>query len=828
MSTPTAPLHLVGSPAAVPPPADETLYREALQHMPAATYTTDAEGRISFYNEAAAELWGRRPQIGPELWCGSHRILDPDGHELPRDRCPMAQAVREDRAIVRAEIVVERPNGERREVLAHPQPVHDGNGRLIGAINVLFDVTELKTVQAKLAEATESLADEVRTLTSLHELAMQLAGMTDLPVALQAILEAIVRIAHADFGLLWLYDRERGCLYPKASVGFDDEGLQRFASVMPGPTGGASGSAFANRQRAVIEDVRSDPRFDGFRDAAAKVGFRAVHSTPMFNRDGEALGALSVHFREPRAPTHTELQFADMCARHAAEVVEAMRTREALRNSERLYRAVGESIDYGVWVCDAQGRNLCASESFLRLVGLTQAQCQHFGWTDALHPDEVQPTLAAWQACVAGGDDWYRELRFRGVDGQWHPVLMRGMPVRGDDGEITAWTGINLDISRMKQVEHELRGADQRKDEFLATLAHELRNPLAPISNALQVLKRTTDPARVEQTRGVMERQLQHMVRLIDDLLDVSRISLGKIELQRERIDLRAVLMNAIEASQPLINAAGHQLTLDLPDTPAFVNGDATRLAQLFANLLNNAARYTPRHGHVALSVRLRPDEVVVAVCDDGVGIPPDMLASVFQMFVQGHRALDSSRGGLGIGLTLVKRLVEMHGGTVHAYSEPGRGSELVVRLPRAAEPAQEAPAPGPRLQAGAGFRVMVVDDNRDSAETMAMLLELLGHEIRVAHDGVQALELAEQFRPHAVLLDIGMPRLNGYEVCARLRQQPWGRDTLLIAVTGWGQETDQRRSREVGFDAHLVKPVEPQALQDLLAQLAGRFPRGA
>jgi len=824
MTASAAPSLQLVSPAAAP--ADETLYREALLRMPAATYTTDAEGRITFYNEAAAQLWGRRPKIGPELWCGSYRIYYPDGSEVPLDTCPMAQAIKQGRAILRAEIVVERPDGQRRQVLAHPQPVHDANGRLIGAINVLVDVTELKAAQAQLAQTSEDLASEVRTLTSLHELVMQLAGMTDLRVALQAILEAIVRIARADFGLMWLYEGERGCLRPAASVGFDADGLQRFSSVMPGPAGGANGNAFANRQRVVIEDVESDPRFDGFRDAAAKVGFRAVHSTPMFNRDGEPIGALSVHFRTPHVPVRSELQFADMCARHAAEVVEAMRTREALRNSERLYRAIGESIDYGVWVCDPEGRNVYASESFLRLVGLTQAQCNHFGWTEALHPDDVQPTLAAWQACVAAGCDWYRELRFRGVDGRWHPVLSRGMPVRGDDGAITAWTGIHLDINRMKQVEHELRTADQRKDEFLATLAHELRNPLAPISNALQVLKRTTEPARVEHTRGIMERQLQQMVRLIDDLLDVSRISLGKIELQRERLDLRAVLASAIEASLPLINAAGHQLTLDLPDEPVFVNGDATRLAQVFANLLNNAARYTPRHGHIALSVRMRPDEAVVVVCDDGIGIPADMLASVFEMFVQGSSKLEGSRGGLGIGLTLVKRLVELHGGTVRAFSEPDRGSELLVTLPRAVEPAQEAPAPGAAAQAGGGLRVLIVDDNRDAAETLAMLLELLGHDIRLAHDGVQALEVADEFHPHAVLLDIGMPRLDGYAVCSRLRTQPWARDALLIAVTGWGQERDQRRSRDVGFDAHLVKPVEPKALQDLLGQLEKRFSR--
>jgi len=366
-----------------------------------------------------------------------------------------------------------------------------------------------------------------------------------------------------------------------------------------------------------------------------------------------------------------------------------------------------------------------------------------------------------------------------------------------------------------------LREADRRKDEFLATLAHELRNPLAPIRNGLQILRlgRGNHQAE-EQARSVIERQVQQMVRLIDDLLDLSRISRGKIELRRERIDLAAAVQSAVETSRPLIEQAGHALTLSLPAEPVFVDADVTRLAQVFANLLNNAAKYTQKGGgDIRLAVEPLGREVAVRVSDNGVGIPAPMLPQVFEMFTQVDRSLERTQGGLGIGLSIVKRLVEMHGGTVEARSEgSGRGSEFVVVLPVPAvrEPElrdggeEPAGAPVPR-------RILVADDNVDAAASLAMMLEFMGNEVRTAHDGVEAVEAAAAFRPDLILLDIGMPRMNGYDACRRIREQPWGRGIAIAALTGWGQEEDKRQSQEAGFDHHLVKPIEPAALEKLL-----------
>jgi PAS domain S-box-containing protein len=381
------------------------------------------------------------------------------------------------------------------------------------------------------------------------------------------------------------------------------------------------------------------------------------------------------------------------------------------------------------------------------------------------------------------------------------------------------------DITDRKRTLEALQEADRRKDEFLATLAHELRNPLAPIRNGLQVLRLAKDQPRVEeQARGMIERQVQQMVRLIDDLLDLSRISRGKFELRRERVALAMVLQNAMETSRPLIEQSGHELTLSLPPEPVFVDADVTRLAQVFANLLNNAAKYTERGGEIRLAVEPRDGEVVVRVRDTGVGIPAAMLPQVFEMFTQVDRSLERSQGGLGIGLSIVKRLVEMHGGTVEARSEGhGRGTELVVRLPVLA-PAAEAPRPlGDGEEPAAApvrRRVLVTDDNEDSAASLAMMLEFMGNEVRTAHDGVEAVETAAAFRPDVILLDIGMPRMNGYDACREIRQQPWSGGIAIVALTGWGQDEDKRRSREAGFDHHLVKPVEPVALERLLAGL--------
>ena len=370
-------------------------------------------------------------------------------------------------------------------------------------------------------------------------------------------------------------------------------------------------------------------------------------------------------------------------------------------------------------------------------------------------------------------------------------------------------------IENLKRVERELRELDQRKNEFLATLAHELRNPLAPLRNGLEVLRLAGGGGEMgEKARAMMERQLRQMVRLVDDLLDVSRVSRGKIELRREEIELATVLRNAIETSQPLITERHHVLEADIPVTKITLDADMTRLSQVFWNVLNNAAKYTPNGGRIALSVEVLDRAVAVTVRDNGVGIPADMLARVFDIFTQVDRSLEKTQGGLGIGLSIAKRLVEMHGGTIEVTSAGnGKGSEFTVRLPAHVEAAAPAPQPARR-------RILVADDNEDAALTLSMLLEAFGNEVRVAHDGAQAVDLAESFRPDAILLDIGMPKLNGYEACERIRLQPGGARAFIVALTGWGREDDKDRARAAGFDRHLVKPIDPKMLEALVAEL--------
>jgi signal transduction histidine kinase/CheY-like chemotaxis protein len=357
-----------------------------------------------------------------------------------------------------------------------------------------------------------------------------------------------------------------------------------------------------------------------------------------------------------------------------------------------------------------------------------------------------------------------------------------------------------------------LRKGEQRKDEFLATLAHELRNPLAPLQNGLALLARVADePRRSGEIRAMMERQLDQLVRLIDDLLDLSRITRGKIELRRTRVDVGSAVDRAVEMCRPMLR--DRNLELDLPTQPVYVDGDDARLAQVFSNLLHNACKFTAPGGHVRVSVERAAADVVVSIQDDGIGIAPDHLEDVFEIFTQLEPLPGRAHGGLGIGLSLVRKLVELHGGTVKVHSEgPGRGAQFTVQLPAAEAPATEAPAP-PQPQAAAAHRVLVVDDNRDAALSLRMLLQLDGSETEVAYDGAEALQKARAFKPELILMDIGMPEMDGYETCRAIRAEPWGRTPTIVALTGLGQERDRRRSEEAGFDAHLVKPVTRDAI---------------
>jgi len=410
-------------------------------------------------------------------------------------------------------------------------------------------------------------------------------------------------------------------------------------------------------------------------------------------------------------------------------------------------------------------------------------------------------------------------------DGRRVDVSLTVSPIRDDEGEIVGASKIARDITDRKRAEQALRDADRRKTEFLATLAHELRNPLAPIRNSLEIIKRADgDRDLLRRGRDAIERQVGHMVRLVEDLLDVSRITRDELELRRTGAELASVVHQAVETCRPLAERENQTIEVRLPGEPVYLDADPVRLAQVFSNLLHNACKYTPPGGSISLAAEAQGGEVVVNVKDSGIGISPAQLGSIFDMFARADTTLERSRGGLGIGLTLVKRLVEMHGGTIEAHSEgEGRGSEFSVRLPRlAGKPAaREGPVAAAKVGPGpARHRVLVVDDNVDSADSLATLMHLSGHETRIAYDGEDALAAAEEFRPEVILLDIGLPKVHGFGVCRGVREKPWGEDIVIVALTGWGQDEDRQRSQEAGFDRHIVKPVDYQALTELLDSL--------
>jgi CheY-like chemotaxis protein/nitrogen-specific signal transduction histidine kinase len=395
-----------------------------------------------------------------------------------------------------------------------------------------------------------------------------------------------------------------------------------------------------------------------------------------------------------------------------------------------------------------------------------------------------------------------------------------------EDGRFIHTRCFTRDISDRKRAEEALQQASRRKDEFLAMLAHELRNPLAPILSAVALLRKL-GPAepQLQRARDVIERQAHHLTRLVDDLLDTARITQGKITLRKERLELMSVIGRAVETSRPLIESRGQELNLSLPQEPLRLEGDMVRLAQVVSNLLNNAAKYTEQGGHIWLTAEREKDEIVLRVRDDGIGISPTLLPDIFDLFTQAERSPDRSSGGLGIGLALVRSLVEMHGGRVEAHSAgPRQGSEFVVRLPRLKRGTQKIeaaavhadPVPTPKTCR----RILIVDDNVDSAECLALLLKLGGHQIQTAHDGPAALDIAQMFHPQVVLLDIGLPELDGYEVARRLREWPEMQNAVLIALTGYGRAEDHRLSEQAGFDHHLTKPVDPYTVETLINSL--------
>jgi PAS domain S-box-containing protein len=489
-----------------------------------------------------------------------------------------------------------------------------------------------------------------------------------------------------------------------------------------------------------------------------------------------------------------------------------------MRNNQRKLRLVADHAPVLIAHCDSDGRYKFVNKPYAASFGL--------------HPKDVvgkcieevvgESTYARFKEHVEkalSGEptEFEVEIPFKVGGTQF---VRCGYTPEWDGGTVVGFVAAITNITDRKRAEEGLREADRKKSEFIATLAHELRNPLAPISSGLRVMR--TTGGNHEKTQQMMERQVQHMVRLVDDLMDVSRISQGKLTLQKERIDLAAVLNSAVETSRPDIEKAGQQLSLQLPPQPIIVEADAVRLSQVFTNLLNNAAKYSDRHGLIRLAVKLQGSSAVVSVRDEGIGIAGDQLPHIFKMFSQVDRSIERSRGGLGIGLSLVSRLVDMHGGTIEAHSEGlGKGSEFIVKLPilAGASPAQPKPSRD-YASMKSSLRVLVVDDNRDSADTLAMVLQLSGNETQVSYDGEQALRAYDTFRPDVMLLDIGMPTLSGHEICRRIRSKPCGKNVVMIAQTGWGQDEDRKMTHEAGFDHHMTKPVSTDTIMKILTGL--------
>ena len=498
----------------------------------------------------------------------------------------------------------------------------------------------------------------------------------------------------------------------------------------------------------------------------------------------------------------------------------------ALEESERRFARFMNHLPGLAWLKDPAGRYLFVNDAAARAFGRFRGEI--LGKTD----DEIFPPATAAEfrrndaSALAGGGAVETVETLEHEDGVHHSLVSK-FPIPAGVGGTSLIGGIAIDITERIRSEA-LREANRHKDEFLATLAHELRSPLA-LRNALEVVRVAggADTEALAQARGIMERQLRQMVRLIDDLLDVSRISRGKVELHKEQLTLAAVLESALETMRPALDASGRELVVDLPAEPVLLEADLTRLAQVFANLLHNAVKYTDEGGHLRLQARREGGGVVVRVRDDGIGIPADSLPRVFDIFTQVDRSTGASRGGLGVGLSIVRDLVTMHGGTVEALSDgPGRGAEFVVRLPVLSASARVASnPPESATPTRPARRILVVDDNQDSATGLALLLEMKGNEVHTAHDGREALGAAEAFRPDLIFLDIGMPGLDGHAVCRQIRAQAWGRALPIVALTGWSQEEDRRRSQESGFTHHLVKPAEPAVLDRLLADLSSPPP---
>jgi PAS domain S-box-containing protein len=791
--------------------------------------STDHEGNVTYLNAVSESLtgWTNADAVGVPLTTVFHIVNESTRQPVEN---PALRALREGIIVGLANhtILIAR-DGTERPIDDSAAPIRCRDGEIVGCVLVFRDVTERKREE-------DARAERARLFELRADIGTALTADRSTAVALKHACEALVRHLDVAFARIWTLDElehdhlngETPVLELQASAGLYTHLDGPHSRVPVGQF--KIGRIASLRQPHLSNSVSDDPEVSD-PDWAREMGMVAFAGYPLIVAD-RVVGVVAMFARRPLSEgVLTELEpLADVIA----QFVDRKQTEGRLRQSEERFRTLFNSMDEGFCVIemifDAAG-----SPTDYRFVETNPAFEKHTGLADAagkrvreLVPDHDAHWFDIYGKVAVTGEPIRFVNHAKALDDRWFDVYA----FRFGGAAHRKVAVLFNDITERKRMEDDLRQlaadlseGDRRKDEFLAMLAHELRNPLAPIRNGLQVMRLAKDnEEEVERSRSMMERQLDQMVRLVDDLMDVSRISRGKLELKLEKVVLAKVVESAVETSRPLIDQMGHELTVNQPGDPIHVVADFTRLAQVFLNLLNNAAKYSERGGNILLHVERQGSEVLVSVLDEGIGIDAEHLPRIFDLFSQVDRSLEKSQGGLGIGLTLVRRLVEMHGGRVEARSEgPGRGSEFHVFLPVMQE-VSAIPAPGrvessplPKLS----LRILIVDDNRDSADSLAMMLKIMGNTIRTAYDGQEAVSTADTFQPDVILLDIGLPKLNGYEACRRIREQSAGRKIFIIAQTGWGQEEDRQRTHDAGFDLHMVKPVDPMKLKNLLTDLA-------
>lgn len=675
----------------------------------------------------------------------------------------------------------------------------------------------------------EALLPWLRSQCDACETALAGAPLKD---SLGALASAMTRAMGGDARAAF-YLLENGSLHH--IVGMGDAYAAAAGGFNVGPESFACGLALHRREPILDDDVTGDERWRPWLWLAERFDYRACWSFPIFSASGKPVGALAVYSRQPRKAMEGEIELASLLSRSAAIIIarhqEATARKEAeesLRKSEELTRQILQALPAQIVVLDHRGRIRFANHAWEKFAAESGASgapsvgvgadyleaCRH----PAAHGDRLARMALEGILSVMQGRQAQYVMEYpcdSPSERRWFQMTVSPLGVAGEDGVVVA----HMNITERKRAEEALCEADRRKDEFLATLAHELRNPLSPIHNAVHILKRTS--AHEAPLLDLIERQTRHLVRLVDDLLEVSRITRGQIELRKENLAADVVVRQALECCRPLIDKKRHRLITRLPAEPLWIFGDPVRLVQIMSNLVNNAAKYTPPGGVIEVEAARQGDEAIFCVRDNGMGVAPKMLPRLFELFMQIDAGAAHSEGGLGIGLALVRKLVEMHGGRVEARSEGiGRGSEFRVHLPLTKAPPETSREGSGVVKTEAGRRILVVDDVRDLADSLAMVLETSGAVVRVAYDGPAALELFAAFEPDAVLMDLGMPEMDGYETARRLRRLPGGENVMLVALTGWGQDEDRRRAEEAGFDKHLVKPVDVEALESLLAEL--------